>query len=516
MTTTSGSKMLTKLAIAGAEVAGRSPPAPRRLRLARLGRARRARAPFAPGAVELARDAVRRRPGRDRLEMPVAAAAAGRAVELDHDVAELGPAPGRAAVRLPVEDQAAADAGAEREHHDVAAPRARRRPATRRSPRRCRRCRSRPAGRAARASASRKSTPASGMFTDLSARAGALVDPRRDAEAQRRHVGLGAVQLLDQRVELGEQRVLRGDGRSDARAGRRASRRAMTTAARIFVPPTSTPMTRDCSKTARVPYAAGCRRPAERSPTASTGAGAEGAGADGRPAREVGAARARPSATGAAATAARARSRAARRPRQIRWGRELTIALVLIVVFFIAWAALGYLVFRGGVSDANKRLPQSARARADARQRAACSRPRRRSCCSAPTTRLAAARAGDRHSDSITLLRTDPAASPALLPLDPPRPARRDPRLRRARRSTRPSRSAARASPHDGLGVHRHPDQPHRRRQLRRVQGPDRRGRRDRRRRHRSRSSRSSTARTRTEARCARWPGWRFARASST
>src|SRR6476619_4514303 len=41
----------------------------------------------------------------------------------------------------------------------------------------------------------------------------------------------------------------------------------------------------------------------------------------------------------------------ARRPRQIRWARELTIALVLILVFFIAWATIGYLVFRSGVSE---------------------------------------------------------------------------------------------------------------------------------------------------------------------
>ncbi|HET7760213.1 MAG TPA: LCP family protein [Gaiellaceae bacterium] len=97
----------------------------------------------------------------------------------------------------------------------------------------------------------------------------------------------------------------------------------------------------------------------------------------------------------------------ARKPRQIRWARELTIALVLIVVFFIAWAALGYLVFRSGVSDANKRLPQSARLALA---------PDKGSLFSTPTAILllgtdhsiAAARSGDRHSDSITLLRTDP------------------------------------------------------------------------------------------------------------
>jgi len=97
----------------------------------------------------------------------------------------------------------------------------------------------------------------------------------------------------------------------------------------------------------------------------------------------------------------------ARRPRKIRWGRELTIALVLIVAFFLAWGVIGYLVFRSGVSEANKRLPQTAR-RALA--------PDKGSLLSTPTAilllgtdhSLAAARAGDRHSDSITLLRTDP------------------------------------------------------------------------------------------------------------
>ena len=99
---------------------------------------------------------------------------------------------------------------------------------------------------------------------------------------------------------------------------------------------------------------------------------------------------------------------AARGPRQIRWGRELTIALVVIVAFFLAWSVIGYLVFRSGVSEANKRLPQSARRALT---------PDKGSLLSTPTAILllgtdhsiAAARAGDRHSDSITLLRTPTA-----------------------------------------------------------------------------------------------------------
>jgi LCP family protein required for cell wall assembly len=96
-----------------------------------------------------------------------------------------------------------------------------------------------------------------------------------------------------------------------------------------------------------------------------------------------------------------------RPPRQIRWGREIGIAIVLVVLFFLVWAALGYLVFRGGVSEANKRLPKSARLALT---------PDKGSLLSNPSTilllgtdhSLAASRAGDRHSDSITLLRTDP------------------------------------------------------------------------------------------------------------
>jgi LCP family protein required for cell wall assembly len=101
--------------------------------------------------------------------------------------------------------------------------------------------------------------------------------------------------------------------------------------------------------------------------------------------------------------------RPARRPaRQIRWGREITIALVLVLLFFVLWALLGYLAFRGGVSAANKRLPRTARTALA---------PDKGSILNNPTTilllgtdhSLAVSRAGDRHSDSITVLRTDPA-----------------------------------------------------------------------------------------------------------
>src|SRR6266511_6049234 len=59
----------------------------------------------------------RRRSGHVGLQVPepVARALAGNPVELDHHVAELGPA----AVEVPVDHGAAATPGAEREHHHV-------------------------------------------------------------------------------------------------------------------------------------------------------------------------------------------------------------------------------------------------------------------------------------------------------------------------------------------------------------------------------------------------------------
>jgi LCP family protein required for cell wall assembly len=99
---------------------------------------------------------------------------------------------------------------------------------------------------------------------------------------------------------------------------------------------------------------------------------------------------------------------AAQAARQVRWGREIGIAIVLVVLFFVVWGLLGYLTFRGGVSDANKRLPQSVRTALT---------PDKGSLLTSPTSilllgtdhSLAVSRSGEQHSDSITLLRTDPA-----------------------------------------------------------------------------------------------------------
>ena len=315
---------------AGAQVAADPGRAPRRLGSPRPARGARARARSTPSPYSDRATRSAAGPGGEGLEVPVPAAAAGRAARLDHDVAELGSAAGGAAVRAAVQDQAAADPGAEREHHDVPRPACGARP-----PLGDRR------GVAVVVERDRQAVPLAHPVAQVDAlerdvhglerAARALVDPRRDPEAERlRH------------------RALRGAAPRPSRRARRAARPARSASLGRSMRAPERAVARDdrgedlrpadvdpddprLLQNARVPYAAGCRHPAERSPTASTGAGARRAGcrrSAGPRSRRLAP---RPTATGAAATAGPGPKTTARRPRQIRWGRELTIALVLIV-----------------------------------------------------------------------------------------------------------------------------------------------------------------------------------------
>ena len=99
-----------------------------------------------------------------------------------------------------------------------------------------------------------------------------------------------------------------------------------------------------------------------------------------------------------------------RRRRRWTWPRVLVVALVTLVVLFAVWSVAGYMSVRSGVSDANKRLP-SGTASALTKQGGLV--------MSSPTNILLlgtdhadngqAGRSSDEHSDSMMLLRTDPA-----------------------------------------------------------------------------------------------------------
>src|SRR5204863_4632357 len=251
---------------------------------------------------------------------------------------------------------------------------------------------------------SRKSTPSSGMFTDATARperwsirdgspkpSAVTSAPSRTCSTTR---SSWSSRASDEEVSVSDSRR-----RSMEPSG-------ATTAASVFVPPTSTPMTRGSKAlgTIRRRMASpGGEKPYRlyrggrvkgRVPTASP---------PGRPPRTP-----RPERDGNGRHRGPGPKPTARAARKVRWGREIGIAIVLVVLFFLVWGVLGYLVFRGGVSDANKRLPQTA---------STALTPDKGSLLSDPSAILllgtdhsaAVSRSGDRHSDSITLLRTDPA-----------------------------------------------------------------------------------------------------------
>jgi LCP family protein required for cell wall assembly len=92
------------------------------------------------------------------------------------------------------------------------------------------------------------------------------------------------------------------------------------------------------------------------------------------------------------------------------WRRWTLVAILGVILFFVIWGAAGYLSVSSGVSDANKRLPKNVRPTLT---------PDNGLLLSSPTTILllgsdhatgrgSAGRGTDQHSDSITLLHTDP------------------------------------------------------------------------------------------------------------
>src|SRR6266516_4280018 len=89
------------------------------------------------------------------------------------------------------------------------------------------------------------------------------------------------------------------------------------------------------------------------------------------------------------------------------WKRWTALSVLVLLLVLILWTVAGYLSFRSGVKDANKRLPESARLALV---------PDKGMILSHPTDilllgtdhSLNASRASDQHSDSVQILRTDP------------------------------------------------------------------------------------------------------------
>ncbi len=91
-----------------------------------------------------------------------------------------------------------------------------------------------------------------------------------------------------------------------------------------------------------------------------------------------------------------------------RWGRRIGIGVGVVFVLVIVWAVASWFAFTGGVSDANKRLDQDAKLALSSQSGLLLSHSTTILLLGTDNAQVGG-RTGDRHSDSIMLLRTDPS-----------------------------------------------------------------------------------------------------------
>src|SRR3989442_11311157 len=96
------------------------------------------------------------------------------------------------------------------------------------------------------------------------------------------------------------------------------------------------------------------------------------------------------------------------RERRVSWARRIALGLLVLFVLVVIWGALSYLSFSSGVSDAHKRLDSNARLALTSQGGLLLSHPTTVLLLGTDTAKVGG-REGDRHSDSIMLVRTDPS-----------------------------------------------------------------------------------------------------------
>lgn len=99
----------------------------------------------------------------------------------------------------------------------------------------------------------------------------------------------------------------------------------------------------------------------------------------------------------------------ARRGRKPRWGRRIAIVAIVLLVLVVVWAVASWFSFSSGVSDANRRLDPNAKAALTHQGGLLLSHSTTILMLGTDNNAKLASRAGDMHSDSILLLRTDPS-----------------------------------------------------------------------------------------------------------
>jgi LCP family protein required for cell wall assembly len=94
--------------------------------------------------------------------------------------------------------------------------------------------------------------------------------------------------------------------------------------------------------------------------------------------------------------------------KKVRWGRRSSLGVLVLLVLVIVWAVASWFSFSGGVSDANKRLDQNAKLALSSQGGLMLSHSTTILMLGTDNARVGG-REGDMHSDSIMLLRTDPS-----------------------------------------------------------------------------------------------------------
>jgi polyisoprenyl-teichoic acid--peptidoglycan teichoic acid transferase len=97
-----------------------------------------------------------------------------------------------------------------------------------------------------------------------------------------------------------------------------------------------------------------------------------------------------------------------RRRSRPRWGRRIGVTLLVLVLLVVVWGVASYLSFRGGVEDANARLPQEVESSLAEQEGPLLSKPTILLLLGTDGDRTAA-RSDASRSDSILLVRTDPS-----------------------------------------------------------------------------------------------------------
>src|SRR4051812_23858429 len=100
--------------------------------------------------------------------------------------------------------------------------------------------------------------------------------------------------------------------------------------------------------------------------------------------------------------------RGLRLPGRPGWRRVLVLGLIVLLVLVVAWAVTGFFAVRDGVEAANKRLGPGAKSQLAHQDGLLLSHKTTILLLGTDSAKLPG-RAGDRHADSIMLVRTDPS-----------------------------------------------------------------------------------------------------------